>query len=147
MLFLNKDEIVCNERGNGATYIHATLFGIWPLFEIGESKRAWEQFYKILPITHKFISTSPFVMPNSYVENLEEGFDGESMSDWFTGGGSVLVKVLIWYIFGIRPTLDGIYIAPSNDMPFENAQINLKVKGVEISVRYKITQVTKGNAL
>ena len=122
---------------NGATYIHATLFGIWSLFEIGETEKAWEQLYKILPITHEFISTTPFVMPNSYVANEEEGFDGESMSDWFTGSGCVLLKVLIWYIFGVRPTLDGVYIMPANYIPFEKASIKLKIKGVEVSICYE----------
>ena len=122
---------------NGATYIHATLFGIWSLFELGETQKAWEQLYKILPITHEFISTTPFVMPNSYAENPDEGFDGESMSDWFTGSGSVLIKILIWYVFGVRPTLDGVYISPSDYMPFEKATITLRVKGTEISIRYE----------
>ena len=122
---------------NGATYIHATLFGVWSLFAVGETERAWEQLYKILPITHEFISTTPFVMPNSYVENAEEGFDGESMSDWFTGSCSVLIKVLIWYVFGVRATLDGVCISPSDYMPFERATIKMKVKGVEFLIDYE----------
>ena len=124
---------------NGAAYIHATLFGIWSLFMIGESEKAWEQIYKILPITHKFISTSPFVMPNSYIENAEEGLDGESMSDWFTGSGCVLIKVLIWFVFGIRPTLDGLYITPANHIPFDKMTISLSVKGTPITIDYTKT--------
>lgn len=54
---------------NGAVYIHATLFAIRSLFAMGEDKNAWEQIYKILPPPHDFISTTPFVMPNSYIEN------------------------------------------------------------------------------
>lgn len=122
---------------NGATYIHATLFGIWSLFEIGEAKRAWEQIYKILPITHEFISTTPFVMPNSYVYNTERGFDGESMSDWFTGSGCVLLKVLFGGVFGVQPTLDGVRIKMNSYMPAANAEINLRVKGCKISLRYR----------
>ena len=122
---------------NGATYIHATLFAIWSLFEIGEAKLAWEQIYKILPITHSFISTTPFVMPNSYVHNEEKGFDGESMNDWFTGSGCVLLKVLFGGIFGVKPTLDGVKIQMNAYMPAANAQINLCVKGCEIALRYQ----------
>ncbi len=125
---------------NGATYIHATLFGIWSLFEMGEAKKAWEQIYKILPITHEFVSTTPFVMPNSYVENADEGLDGESMSDWFTGSGCVLIKVLIWYIFGIRPTLDGLYISPANYIPFDKAKITVNVKGCVFNFDYEKTE-------
>ena len=121
---------------NGATYIHATLFGIWSLFMIGEAEKAWEQIYKILPITHEFISTTPFVMPNSYIENAEKGLDGESMSDWFTGSGCVLIKVLIWCVFGIRPTLDGLYISPANYIPFDKAKITVNVKSCAVTVVY-----------
>ena len=76
-------------------------------------------------------------MPNSYVENAEEGFDGESMSDWFTGSCSVLIKVLIWYVFGVRATLDGVCISQSDYMPFERATIKMKVKGVEFLIDYE----------
>ena len=119
---------------NGATYIHATLFGVWSLFMTGEAERAWNEIYKVLPITHEDISTTPFVMPNSYIENAEMGLDGESMSDWFTGSGCVLIKVLIWYAFGIRPTLDGLYISPANYIPFEKIKVTLTVKGVKLTV-------------
>ena len=119
---------------NGATYIHATLFGIWSLFEMGEAEKAWEQLYKILPITHKLISTTPFVMPNSYVENAEKGFDGESMSDWFTGSGCVLLKVLVWYVFGVRAGLDGVTVSPAAYLPFASGEITLNVKGKAVKI-------------
>lgn len=122
---------------NGATYVHATLFAIRSLFEIGEGRRAWEQIYKILPITHESVSTTPFVMPNSYIYNEEKGFDGESMNDWFTGSGCVLIKTLIGDIFGVRPTLDGIRIRTAEYMPCKSARIDLCVKGRLLRVRYR----------
>ena len=125
---------------NGAVYIHATLFAIWSLFEMGEGKRAWDQLLKILPPTHEFISTSPFIMPNSYIENEEKGFDGESCNDWFTGSGAVLVKVMLWYVFGVRASLDEIIVGPEGYLPFEKAEIKMTVKGTELVLRR-----TKGN--
>ncbi len=122
---------------NGAVYIHATLFAIWSLFKMGEAERAWEQLVKILPITHEFISTTPFVMPNSYAYNEELGFDGESMNDWFTGSGCVLLKVLIWYIFGVQADLDGVSVKMPNYIPFEKASIELCVKGGKLFVTYE----------
>jgi cellobiose phosphorylase len=76
-------------------------------------------------------------MPNSYVDNDERGFDGESMSDWFTGSGCVLLKVLMWYVFGVRGDLDGLTVAPASYMPFQTASITLQVKGAEVSIEYK----------
>ena len=126
---------------NGATYIHATLFGILSLFEMGESERAWEQIYKILPLTHDKISTSPFIMSNSYVYDEDRGYDGESMSDWFTGSGCVLIKILVWEIFGVLPSLDGLTIRPTNYFPTDSASIQLNVKGCVLSISYE-----KGNS-
>ena len=119
---------------NGAVYIHATLFAIWSLFEMGEGKRAWEQLIKILPPTHSFISTSPFIMPNSYIENQEKGFDGESCNDWFTGSGAVLSKVILWYVFGVRATLDEIVIGPEGYLPFAKAEITLITKDTTLHI-------------
>ena len=66
---------------NASTYNHSTYFAIWSLFEIDEGEKAWKTLYKLLPFNHEFITTTPFVMPNSFSYNEERGFDGESMSD------------------------------------------------------------------
>lgn len=121
---------------NSATYIHAALFGIWSLFEMGEGQLAWKQLEKVLPLTHKLITTTPFVMSNSYSYNEELGLDGESMSDWFTGSANVLIKTLTREVFGIRPDLNGLNITPSAYMPFESANVSVCVKGKIVKVNY-----------
>ena len=122
---------------NGAVYVHATMFGIWALFMMGEGKLAWEQLFKVLPLTHSLITTTPFVMSNSYCQNEELGLDGESMSDWFTGSANALVKALIKYVFGIIPDLDGVAVSPSEYMPLNDAEICLTVKGKRIKLVYR----------
>lgn len=124
---------------NGATYIHATMFAIWALFELGEAKLAWKQLEKVLPLTHEHLTHTPFVMPNSYSYDMEKGFDGESMNDWFTGSGCVLVKILIWYIFGIKADLNGITISPAKVLPMSSMELRLRVKGGEIALVYRKT--------
>lgn len=117
---------------NGATYVHAAMFGIWSLFGMGEGERAWAQLFKVLPLTHSLITTTPFIMSNSYSYNEELGLDGESMSDWFTGSANALMKILVRYVFGIRPDLDGVTICPAEFAPFPNAKIEITVKGKRI---------------
>lgn len=119
---------------NAATYVHATLFGIWALFLIGETEFAWEQLYKALPITHEYISTTPFIMSNSYSYNEEYGMDGESMSDWYTGSANVLIKILVKCVLGINPDLQGVTIAPAKNLPAENVKIKLNIKGAAVTV-------------
>ena len=119
---------------NGAVYVHATLFGIRSLFLMGEDELAFRQIYKILPPAHSFITTTPFVMPNSYIENSEKGFDGESMSDWFTGSGCVLLKTVYFDVFGIKADLDGLTISPARRMPFGKLSVSLTVKGAKLNL-------------
>ena len=104
---------------------------------MGEGQLAWKQLEKVLPLTHKLITTTPFVMSNSYSYNEELGLDGESMSDWFTGSANVLIKTLTREVFGIRPDLNGLNITPSAYMPFESANVSVCVKGKIVKVNYK----------
>ncbi len=122
---------------NAATYVHATMFGIWSLFAMNESKLAFEQLTKVLPLTHDLITTTPFIMSNSYSYNEELNLDGGSMSDWFTGSANVLIKTLVWYVFGIHPDLNGVTIAPSIYFPFKDASITIKVKDSIITLKYQ----------
>lgn len=124
---------------NFAAYIHASIFGSMALFEIGESKMAWEQVEKSIIITHENCSKTPFVMPNSYCCNPDYTIDGESMGDWYTGSGTTLIKELVGYGFGIKPNLDGIKVEFPNYFPANEAKIELKIKGKNVKVSYKNT--------
>jgi len=125
---------------NAATYIHATAFGIWSLFLMGESKLAWEQLAKMLPINNQIMSTTPFVMPNSYSYNEEFGMDGESMSDWYTGSANTLMKVLVRFVMGVQPMLDGVKIQPAKYFPVNKFEASSKVKGTVIALTYRNTK-------
>lgn len=122
---------------NGTTYVHSTLFSIWALFEMGEYAKAWEQFRKVLPVTHDFITTTPFVMPNSYLYNPELGLDGESMSDWYTGSATVIIKSLYFCIFGVKANLNGFKVDMPKELPFEKMRTKLRIKGGEIELSYE----------
>ena len=102
-----------------------------------EGVRAWESLYKMLPINHDHISTTPFVMPNSFLYNEERGFDGESMSDWFTGAGCVLIKLIVNGMLGIKPDLGGVRVRPASYMPFKSMSITVKLKGTDLTVIYE----------
>lgn len=122
---------------NGTTYVHSTFFSIWALFELGEYKKAWEQIRRVLPITHEFISTTPFVMSNSYLLNEELGLDGESMNDWYSGSATVVIKTLYFSIFGVKADLDGVKVQLPFDFPFDKTSTTLKMKGGELEIAYE----------
>jgi len=126
---------------NGATYNHATLFGIWSLFQAGQSKAAWRQLEKLLPFTsiHSKYNLTPFVIPNSYIHNMEKGLDGESMNDWQTGSSNVLLKILIWYVFGFRPELNHLRIQPDPWSPLTQFSYSGACQNKKIDMSYQKT--------
>ncbi len=130
---------------NGATYLHATAFGVMALFRMNEPRRAWEQIRRILPFgpQQEHLSHSPFVMPNSYVYNPELGLTGESMNDWQTGSANVLLKALVWYVFGFRPGLGGLRIAPASWCPMMRFDFCGRAHGRRVRILYAKGDVTQ----
>jgi len=124
---------------NGASYIHATAFGIMALFQMGEAEKAWEQLCKILPFTegHENLTHSPYVMPNSYGYNPEKFIDGQNMNDWQTGSSNVVLKTLIRYVFGFEPELDGVWIQPAAWCPFKSFEFTLDVRDCKVTLQYQ----------
>lgn len=122
---------------NAGTYVHATMFTAAALFLMGESKEAWRQMELGCVLSHKDCSKSPFAMPNSYFRNEEYCIDGESFADWYTGSGTVFIKDLIKYGFGVCPTIEGLMIQTAKYMPTTDAALDIVVKGKAIKFVYK----------
>ncbi|MDD6095629.1 MAG: hypothetical protein PUC29_07805 [Clostridia bacterium] len=128
--------IVPGTYENCCAYAHGSLFGTMGLFAVGESERAWREIEKTAVITHENATMSTFVMPNSYCENAEYGLDGESLGDWHTGSGCVMIKEMISCAFGIVPTLDGVKIQPPAYFPSKKAEIEVNVKNTKVHLIY-----------
>lgn len=122
---------------NRCAYVHASMFGIMALFLTGESERAWREMEKSIVITHDNCTMTSFVMPNSWCRNEEMCIDGVSMGDWYTGSGTVFIKELVKYGFGIAPDLDSLVIQTPAYMPAKKASIAINIKGHPITLTYK----------
>lgn len=119
---------------NSCAYIHATMFAVMALFELGEPERAWEQIKKAVPLTHSYLNKTPFVMPNSYCYNEEFCIDGESGGDWYTGSGAVLMRCIIEHALGISVSPKGIKIEVPHFIPSDFVKITLTVKHSKITL-------------
>ena len=76
-------------------------------------------------------------MSNSYSYNIEENMDGESMSDWYTGSATVLIKTLVHSFFGIKPSLDGVNITFPSKLPSNKMKLDLLIKNRPFSIIYE----------
>lgn len=122
---------------NASAYVHGSTFGIMALFLMGYSYDAWRLMEKAMVISHEAPTRSTFVMPNSYFYSEEFNSDGHSMGDWYTGSGTVLIKEIIKFGFGVEPTLDSLKISPPKYFPCEEAELTVKIKGCDVAVKYK----------
>ncbi|MBQ8203685.1 MAG: hypothetical protein IJZ75_05335 [Clostridia bacterium] len=122
---------------NASAYIHASTFGVMALFLMGYPREAWRMLEKAMVISHDKPTRSTFVMPNSYFYSEEYNADGDSMSDWYTGSGTVLIKDIIKCGFGIEPTLSSLKIAPPEYFPCKTAKLTLEIKGCSVLVKYE----------
>lgn len=122
---------------NACSYVHATTFAIASLLQMGCSDEAIRQLEKALPLTHERISTTPFIMSNSYCYNPEKNIDGQSMSDWHTGSGAVLLKMLVKYVAGFDPQFGGISIHPAATLPADSFDFTVYPRGCEFHISYQ----------
>ena len=122
---------------NSCAYVHAGTFGALALFMTGHAKEGWTGLEKAMTITHDNASMTTFVMPNSYCEGDEYHFRGDSMGDWHTGSGTVLIKAIIKAAFGVEPTFDGLRLTPANYFPSASARLTIDIKGRSVTVEYK----------
>ncbi len=122
---------------NACAYSHATMFSALALFFVGDAEYAWKQLEKTMVISHKNPSKSPFIMSNSYCVNPEEGINGHSAIDWYTGTGTVMVKNFVRGVFGVQPSLKGLTVQTPCYMPCDNAEIRVLVKGCKIKLVYR----------
>lgn len=122
---------------NAGTYVHATMFAAAALFLMGESEKAWKQIELGCVLSHPDCNKSPFAMPNSYFKNEELCIDGQSFADWYTGSGTVFIKNLVKYGFGVCPTLEGLLIQTAATMPTTDAALDIVVKGHPITLKYQ----------
>ncbi len=122
---------------NECVYVHASMFSVMALFALGESEFAWREFYKVLPIAHEQMTRSPFVMSNSYLDNPAHGLNGQSAIDWYTGSGTLFIKILVRHVLGIQPDMGGIALRTACVMPCTHMEAALSIKGMAIRIIYR----------
>lgn len=122
---------------NECVYIHATMFSVLALFRLGQAEMAWREFYRVLPIANEQMTKTPFVMSNSYLDNPDIGFYGQSPIDWYTGSGTVCIKNIVRGLIGVIPNLDGIAVQTANKIPCKNVRMDCTIKGKKIHFEYE----------
>ena len=127
------------ENVNAGIYVHANTFKIVADCLSGRAEEAWNTVGKIVPFSNirPFGGGEPFVIPNSYY-GPDAGYRaGEAGSGWITGSAGWLVTVIVQYMFGLYPTLEGLLIRPCLPADWKDCTVKRSFRGAEYSVRFK----------
>ena len=123
---------------NQAVYLHPMA---WKLAAEGIMKRpekVAQTLKKILPWNREYAPTcgEPYILYNFYY-GPESGYRyGTPGQSWRTATTQWVTKALIHFVFGLKPTLDGLRVEPCLPPDWKECGIAKKFRGVTYDIHY-----------
>lgn len=125
---------------NASVYNHGSqFFYIRALAEIGD----YEKLYKVLNFAMPFnennhkeqdICSAPYAITNCY--HLVPSFCGRAGFSFLTGSVAMFERSVYNWLFGVRFTLDGLYIKPCLPKEYKNSIITLKYLDKTFKIKF-----------
>ena len=125
---------------NASVYNHGSqFFYLRALAEVGD----YEKLYKVLNYAmpcneenhqERDICAAPYAITNCY--HLVPSFRGRAGFSFLTGSVAMLERSVYNWTFGVRYTLDGMYIKPCLPKQYENSEITLAYMNSKVTVKY-----------
>ncbi len=140
------------ENLNGGIYIHANMFKIVADCILNRNDAAYRTIKEIMPYSdnRNIGCAEPYVLSNSYFGPGSDYRYGEAGASWITGSCGWFVGAVVNYIFGLKTTLNGIYIEPrlpsewkecSIKRPYKNAVYNISYSKAENKLCNNVVKV------
>jgi cellobiose phosphorylase len=122
-------------RENGGQYTHAAIWAAMAFAALGDSRRAWELFGMINPVTHSkspegiaIYKVEPYVVAaDVYAVPPHTGRGGWT---WYTGSAGWMYRLIIESLLGLSLEVDKLRIAPCLPADW---------KGFKVYYRYRET--------
>lgn len=100
---------------------------------VGNGDRALDYYLRINPSAREEISdihrTEPYVYPQM-IAGVDAPTHGEAKNSWLTGTAAWVYVAISQYILGIRPTFDGLMIAPVIPLRWKGFKATRTLQGV-----------------
>ena len=137
-------------KENGGIFFHAAAFFTAALALAGKKYKALEVFKKISP-SRQDVATfqlEPYTYCN-FIASPDSQTPGRGYYHWLTGTAAWMNRVVVDYIFGVRPGYEKLSIDAEIPEQLIGAIVNRKYKGKEYTLNYQsagnFPLVTKGN--
>ncbi len=132
---------------NGGIYLHANAFKLIADCLLGRAEAAGRTLLKMLPFgPHRAaITGEPFVVPNAYFGPQAGYRHGEAGDSWVTGTAGWLVTAITGYVFGLRPTLEGLRVEPCLPPSWPTCRIRRTFRSAVYDVTFRRAAGAAGN--
>ncbi len=102
-------------RENGGVYTHAATWAVMAAARLKRTEAAYRMARKINPVVRgedpeEYVA-EPYVTPGN-IEGPDSAYYGRGGWTWYTGSAAWYIKVVLDWILGIRPTIDGLVVDP-----------------------------------
>jgi cellobiose phosphorylase len=133
-------------KENGGIFCHTNPWAVIAAVKLGQAERALQYYLQITPFTHKDVDRMK-VEPYVYCGNIaspEHKQFGYARNAWLSGTASWTYVAATQWILGIRPTHNGLMIAPVIPDTWRGFKAQRIFRGVRYEIEVK--RVGRGNA-
>lgn len=124
-------------KENAGIFCHNNPWVIAAETLVGNGDRAHDYYLRICPSAREEISdihrTEPYVY-SQMIAGRDAPTHGEAKNSWLTGTAAWTYVCISQYILGIRPTYDGLQIAPVTPLRWNGFSATRKLQGVTYQI-------------
>ncbi len=124
---------------NGSIFCHANTWAIIAECLLGNPERAWKYYRQLLPervaarVGAEHYQREPYAYVSSIVGPVSDRF-GEGGISWLTGTASWMYVAATQYLLGLRPTFDGLLVAPCLPATIRQLRVVRRFRGCRITI-------------
>jgi cellobiose phosphorylase len=135
-------------RENGGQYTHAAIWAAMAFAKLGDSRRAWELFSMISPVSH---ALSPEAMETYKVEPYVVAADIYALSPhtgrggwtWYTGSAGWMYRLIVESLLGLTLEADRLSFAPCLPVDWEKFKVHYRYRETVYHIVVLQTQAAK----
>lgn len=139
------------KKENGSVFNHAVSWAIMAECLVGRAERAFDLYKRALPmnpvVAQDLYEVEPYVYAE-YVTSPDHTTCGQASHSWLTGSSAWMLRDVLDYLLGVRPTYEGLVIDPCIPAQWDGYRVQRRFRGrlFEIAV-HNLHHVTRGVAL
>jgi cellobiose phosphorylase len=129
-------------KENGGIFCHTNPWIMIAEAKMGRGDRAYDYYLRINPSVREAISEVHRCEPYVYAQMIagrEAPTHGEAKNSWLTGTAAWNYVAITQWILGIRPTFEGLQVAPVMPSTWSGFEVAREFRGVRYVVQVKRT--------